>query len=462
MDEERAERGSPLAVILPVSIVIAVLGYVVSLSFGSVTEESFLPYGFTIAIFIYLLTFVDIRIGLASLMLAIGISPEMDVGGVSNLRLEDFIVPVIFFAWFTRLIVHRESFKSTILKWPIILYIVTAVFSALLGLSYGSVQPRTVMLVIGKTIEYFMIFLIVLNNINTERDFKAFVILAIVISILSCFATYLRAPTIGLPQQRLMGPFGETANILGGYLVLHMGLVIGLFLVIENMNHKILLGVAFAILFYTLMFTYSRTSYIAFAVGVILFGLLKQRKVLLIGIAGLIIFPLLAPAEVISRAATTEEVVRPRPGSFAARVSSWEEALEKTIHSPFFGYGPSFTRLGDVDNEYVRIIQDMGIVGLLVFLWFLFMILKEVFRMYTETKENKFLFGFVSGYMLSFFCILIHALGATSFTCIRTMEGFMVLTALVFVVVNHYNEWTKPPIREGLERAPRKVYKYGL
>jgi O-antigen ligase len=461
------ERGSPLGTILPICIVIAVLGYVISFYFETPTEASFLPYGFTIALFVYILTFADIRIGIAAMMLAIGLSPEISIAGISNLRLEDFIIPVVFFAWITRLIVQREELQPSALKWPIILYLAVAIFSAVLGFAYGSVRPKMAILVLGKTVEYFMIFVIILNNVRTHSELKAFVVLAILISILSCFAGFIRIPSYerlygGPGLARVMGPFGETANILGGYLILHMGLIVGLFLNVEKFSHKVLLGIAFAILFYTLMLTYSRTSYIALGVGILLFGFLKQRKLLFVTAAGFILFPLIAPSAVISRASTIAQIGTERlPESFEARLYAWQRALDKTVESPLFGYGPSYTRLGDVDNEFVRVLQDMGIAGLLVFLWFLFVIGKQAFLVHNQVRQDKFLYGFIGGYIIAFFCIVVHAFGATSFTCIRTMETFMVLTGLMMIVVNRYGEWMRIYSSERV-RVRRRSLRAGL
>src|SRR3972149_118641 len=146
------DRSSPLSAILPVLIIVGVLGFVVMYFFGEITEDSFFPLASTLALLIYLLTFIDIRIGLAALILAVGLSPEVTVGGVGNIRFEDFVVPAIFISWITRILNKRESFSPTILKGPIILYLVTALIATLMGISRGSIKkPDSSFLILGKT-----------------------------------------------------------------------------------------------------------------------------------------------------------------------------------------------------------------------------------------------------------------------------------------------------------------------
>ena len=81
-------------------------------------------------------------------------------------------------------------------------------------------------------------------------------------------------------------------------------------------------------------------------------------------------------------------------------------------------------------NEYFRVIGDLGLVGLFGFLWLLFRPLRLSSRGYRLASEGTFARGLCGGYLLAILCMMIHAWGATTFTSIRTMETFMVLTGL--------------------------------
>ena len=446
MSEIAGEKTNPIAAVLPLAIIVGILGLFLTTYFGEIGEETFIPFASTVALFVYILTFIDIRIGLAALFLTIGMSPELTIGEVSNVRLEDFVVPVIFIAWITRLIEKREEFAPTVLKAPIILYIVVAIVASLLGITAETTKPTRCFMVFGKTVEYFIIFLIVLNNIKSEKDAKAFIIMAIIIAIISSFrslTTYeIEKETIR--ATRVMGPPGETANILAGYIIMNMGITVGLFLSLQNIRYRLLLGLIFFFLLYTLMFTFSRTGYAALALGLIFFGIIKKRQVLFVVLVALIAFPLIAPPEVANRAMTISNVpTQDQPESWKARVAAWNESIDVVISSPLFGKGLGSVNLADTDNEYVKVAREMGILGLLVFVWLMVKIGIQAFFAYNNVTYDKFIHGYIAGYLIAFLSILIHAMGATSFTSIRTMETFMLLTGIFVAIVNNYQEWEK-------------------
>jgi len=56
---------------------------------------------------VYIVTFIDLTLGLAILIACVGLSPELTIGGIQNLRLEDFIVPALLLSWITRIMQQR-------------------------------------------------------------------------------------------------------------------------------------------------------------------------------------------------------------------------------------------------------------------------------------------------------------------------------------------------------------------
>jgi O-antigen ligase len=97
--------------------------------------------------------------------------------------------------------------------------------------------------------------------------------------------------------------------------------------------------------------------------------------------------------------------------------------------------------LGDVDNEYIRLIADVGILGLGLFGWFLVRIFRTASAHYGRLEAGSFHKGFAAGYLIAFTMICVHGIGATSFTSIRTMEMFMVLTGLMVCQAGRAAEW---------------------
>jgi hypothetical protein len=105
------------------------------------------------------------------------------------------------------------------------------------------------------------------------------------------------------------------------------------------------------------------------------------------------------------------------------------------------GFGIASLPLGEVDNEYVRVLVDTGLTGLGVFLWLLFVLGRAANRLVGLLPAGTFERGFAAGYWMLFGTLLVHAVGATSFTAIRTMESFMVLTGLFGALHHRHPEW---------------------
>ena len=276
------DRTNPMGLVVAVCLVIGAIGYVLVGLIGGPQEAGFWLFAGIGGILVYILTFIDLRIGISVMILAIGISPEMSVEGVPNIRIEDFIVPVLAFSWLTRHIAQRDLFKESLLKGPILAYLGVALIVAMFALLQGSVQFRETVLVLGKTVVYFLMYLIILNNTRSVQELKAYTILLVLVALVSAVTSLgeARLADTGSAAARLHGPYGETANIYAGYLILMLSIIVGLFLFARSLLARFALGIVGLTVFYCLMVTLSRTSYIAFMLAVTIFGLLRVRRLM--------------------------------------------------------------------------------------------------------------------------------------------------------------------------------------
>lgn len=438
---------NPLPVVLPTMFVAILVGLSFSLLGGqdSINTDTMLPLGAIVGGIFLLLTMVDIRIGLALFTLAVGLSPEVTVGGVSNIRFEDFIVPVLFLSWIARTLARRETLVSSPVHAPYLWLVGFSILSTLFVSITGTVQGTRAFLVLGKMIEYYLIFLIFLNNLRRREEVEAYVWIVLISATLSAGYSALYARQFDpIPAYRVAGPYGETANIFGGYVLMNLSVAIGLYYHAETARARFWLGLVILFLFYICMFTHSRTTFAAVFGGILLFGLLKRRRSLILCGLLLVLFLLTAPDAVIERAATILTIgPESGPPAWQARVQSWHEYGAQAMENPILGRGLGFVALGDVDNEYVRVFVDTGLLGLGAFIWFLAAAFRAANRSYHQLQEPGTISGFVAGYLLCLFGVAIHAFGATTMTAIRTMETFMILTALFSSISAHYPAWMK-------------------
>lgn len=448
-----------MGLVVAVCLVIGAIGYVLVGLIGGPQEAGFWLFAGIGGILVYILTFIDLRIGISVMILAIGISPEMSVEGVPNIRIEDFIVPVLAFSWLTRHIAQRDEFKVSLLKGPILAYLGVALVVAMFGLLQGSVQFRETVLVLGKTVVYFLMYLIILNNTRSVQELKAYTILLVLVALVSAVTSLgeARLSDTASASARLQGPYGETANIYAGYLILMLSIIVGLFLFARSLMARFALGIVGLAVFYCMMVTLSRTSYIAFMMAVTIFGLLRVRRLIILSVLVFVLVPLMAPTHVLSRVKTIwTSLTWQQQESFAARVTEWRDSSYRIMDNPF-GYGPGSIPLGHVDNEYIRVAVDLGIIGLVVFLWLLFRMGKLAFRNFDAPIKDPTVKGFCAGFCIALFAIMIHAMGATSFSSIRTMESFMVLAGLSSALYANRVEWGLIEEREGEPEDPAEM-----
>jgi hypothetical protein len=421
--------------LLPPIIVSAVLVGLYSLTIFKVIETpSFTVLGATLAGIVYLLAMADIRIGICVLILTVGLSPEFAIGDVGNLRAEDFILPVLLVAWLGRTFAKRTEFISTPLKWPIMLMLFFWAASSLQGMALGTVTFTASLFYYGKFVEYILFFLLMLNNTHSEEDAKLYAVFMIIAgTCVGAYGAYEATGDHGVAiTAKVTGPYGETSNILGGYLTFHMALTIGLMVTISSMRYRLLLLCCFLVQFYPFIYTFSRTSYIALLAGLAVLGILRVRRLLVFLFFGLFVVPFLVTTEVVSRAASILDIFgKSPPSSWTARTYGWRKFGRKIFVYPILGQGVGATRFSSVDNEYMRVILDTGLIGLILFVWFLFAMLRVGLQTYERVSKSEILSGISLGYVGGLLVLMVHGLGSPCFSAIRTMEPLMLATGLV-------------------------------
>jgi O-antigen ligase len=194
-----------------------------------------------------------------------------------------------------------------------------------------------------------------------------------------------------------------------------------------------------------LLFTLSRASYLALITALLSLLAISRHRVLI----GAIIVALIAavllglpmlPSRVQERVAGTfeqETEFHVQIGevhfdaSSSARLLSYGLAVRKWTHRPLFGYGVTGTHF--IDGQYPRLLVETGVVGLAVFLFVFWRLLRLVWQAFRECTD-PFLKGATMGFYCAIIAMLAHALSANSFIIVRIAEPFWMLAALVLLV----------------------------
>jgi len=396
---------------------------------------------------IFLVTLLNTDAGLAILIFSMLLSPEVILGQLPGrdiiIRFDDIMLAIITFTWFAKTAINKglALFIKTPLNKAIGFYILVCLISTLRGVVLGFVIPEKGLFYVLRYIEYFLLFILVVNHIHSRKQIKFFLTSFFVTCALVSIYGILQIPTGVRVSAPFEGEYGEP-NTFGGYLLFILCIALGLFLKNVPQRTKISLFILLALIFFPFLYTLSRASYMAVVFSFLVFVIMSKRKLVLIttmtAIAALII--VIRPEAVVQR---VEYTFQERQADLArifnvyldpsasARIFSWQDSFEAWKENPILGRGISGH--GFIDGEYIRIIPEIGAIGLLAFLWLLWSIFKHSIIVYKKMDE-EFYKGLVLGFIAGFIGLVFHAVTANTFVLIRIMEPFWFVTGIIMML----------------------------
>jgi len=403
------------------------------------------------AIMVFLITLVRTNFGLVILVFSMLLSPEIQVATLQHvvyravvLRIDDLLLFVVFIAWIVKIAVRKEwgILRQTPLNLPIALYLLVCLLATFRGIISNEVSPTTSFFYFLKYIEYFMIYFMFTNNIHSRKQVRMFMIPFLITA--ACVSIYAisEIPT----GRRVSAPFegveGE-CNTLAGYLILVISACLGSFLYSKSSVRRWLWGGMICLAIVPFVYTLSRGGYVGLICAYIaLIVLTRKKKALLIWIFCLIMafFPMIVPRRVIERVNSTFEPAKEveifgttlrLETSAAQRIEVWTWIFEKWKAKPLIGYG--VTGVGFVDNQYARVLGEVGALGFLIFIWLLVSIYRNLFQIF-KTTQGDYYKGLAMGVLAGFAGICAQAFTGNTFIIVRVMEPFWFLIACVMVL----------------------------
>ena len=342
------------------------------------------------------------------------------IGGVLNLFV---IVMVVLLIAKQPKVLSKNRF---VLPW--------IVFLGLAGLTvfYAPFPGQSVKLLLNLA-TYAAIFVVPFFIVNDEKEKKFWIKLLFVSSFIPVgFATLglvVHHPML-YSFDRLQGTFTH-ANILAFYIVL----VITVTFYVLRTNilrltpmQKMFLLFYLADLVLILVVTETRSAWMSFAALFLIYGLLKERKMLFILLVGGALMLALPAVQVRLSDLSEGTGVRSseKLNSWAWRVKLWESAMPSIRNRFAVGHGLGSFEVLSADffklergkgapahNVYVELLFETGIFGLLAYLGIYWAMLKVLFSRIYKTRgapstEAAIVFSYVVGYMMV--CVSDNAL----------------------------------------------------
>ena len=297
----------------------------------------------------------------------------------------------LLLTWIVKLVIKRKiEFTSTSLDYPILIFLIIGFASVVVNWTNLYQAGKGV----SNLWEWFFAFYIVVHLVKRRNQLKRFIgvwLASAIIVTLYGLLQYITSPS------HFVTSFFTLNSYLSQYLILIIPLILSLFLFkkakkegsrpVDGMG-KIFLGVVFLLTFTLLIFTMERGAWLGITIGVLMIGIMLRDKRILIGFPLLLALAFFTFSPFKARALSIFQ-----PQYHSERLCCMRSCLTMIKEHPLIGVGlgnfryhyPGYMLSGAKEhflhahNIFLQITVEMGIPGLLVFLWLLFLFFKDAF-----------------------------------------------------------------------------------
>jgi O-antigen ligase len=283
---------------------------------------------------------------------------------------------------------------------PFLLLVIWGAFSAIFHSNEWTISTASAE--IARMLSNISIFWLVLAFVKEKNDFtrvlKAMVLSSLVplgVGFISYARGFSTSMVWGIPGLvRIKGLFAHPNNYA------HYLLIIGLCVYalyrwskLERKRIQKPLVFLLCVILVSLALTFSRSALIGLVIAILLVGVNNKKTILktviFIAVLGLI-FSWFFPSFVEYTFAQTLRSSNPSESTLASRFWIWEQGFGWLLRSPISGYGPgSFNKLVQIDahNDYLRVLVEYGIPGLLLIGWASLIQLKDGLTLLKRSKK---------------------------------------------------------------------------
>lgn len=315
-----------------------------------------------------------------------------------NLYLTDIIVAFLSLFWLINISSLCAIVKKDKLMHFFLIFVMSAFLSFLLApISLSPAQKLVSFLYLVRVFSYssiyFTAFYLTKNNLLKENKIiKYLICVGVALSIIG-WLQYLFYPD--LRNLFYLGWDPHFKRIFSTYFDPNfLGLILVLTLIIlfsKQIFPKAFTWFSRIGVFVTLMFTYSRSSYLALIAAALFYSIIKKKYIITFLVLGMVVLSALVLPRPFGEGVKLERLF-----SLEQRIQNWQSAVSLWSQYPFLGVGFNTLRyinrpmvfsivdnslpnhaLGGFDNSFLFVGTTTGILGLMAYVLFLFQCFKK-------------------------------------------------------------------------------------
>jgi putative inorganic carbon (HCO3(-)) transporter len=305
---------------------------------------------------------------------------------------------------------------------------------------------------------YILLYYLVINNLNSLHQAQRLVWSVMVSALLVTFYgfyQYVHGVDISTFQWvdgeqfpdlkvRVFSTL-ENPNLLAGFLVAVMSLIVGQGVYTERIKNKLLLLGVFIVLGTCLILTYSRGAWLSIVIVAVICGRFYNRKILwLLLLIPLVVF--FCQDAVMGRIMS---IFNPTDTSSTLRIALWESTVAMITDNPLLGIGwgaywmvyPEYdfflnnpaARIVHAHNMYLHIAAEIGVPGLVAFLAIIYGHTKKAVDVLNQTS-NRWVAGLMLGIVAAVLGLAIN--GFTDYIMFNVQMSmlFWLLNAIIIAI----------------------------
>ena len=354
------------------------------------------------AAFLWLyLVMIRPELGVLTLFFAMPLFPTMLLGAVTAYTVFCTFIKVLR----GKRILRIEPIDITVMAFAVLLF-----FGGTVSLSDQSLKPA--LLMVCFIFAYFLTVGLMTTRAWLVRCSTACVLSATLISLYGIFMYFTGggySSSAWLDSEMFSGIGGravatlENPNMLGEYLILILPIAVGMLIGRGEGLRRIPAFFCIGIMGVCLILTWSRGAWLGLIFAALLFLFMWHRRsvwVILAGFASIPVLPMILPDSIVSRFTSIGNMT---DSSTSYRVYIWRATINMIEDNLTTGIGigegawdrlyPLYAYLGveaapHSHNLYLQIWLELGIIGLLVFVVFLFLLYQSGFTLFSRLSGN--------------------------------------------------------------------------